>query len=226
MFRTACFCKCRIKAPPFAQSDAKGGAFISMDLKNSETKVNLMRAFAGESQARNRYTFAASQAKRQGFHVIEAAFTFTANQEKEHAEIFYNHLKELSGETVQIDGGYPVDAAQDMIKLLRMARHNELEEFGEAYPAFAEAAKREGFSRICDSFARIAEIERTHADRFGMLADLLERNRLFVSDIECGWMCLNCGYVFTGRSAPEKCPVCDHERGYFIRLTMAPYTQA
>ncbi|WP_293009715.1 MULTISPECIES: rubrerythrin [unclassified Oscillibacter] len=196
-----------------------------MDLKNSETKISLMRAFAGESQARNRYTFAASQAKKQGLHVIEAAFLFTANQEKEHAEVFYKHLGELSGETVQIDGGYPVDAAQDMAALLRMARHNELEEFGDAYPAFAEIAKKEGFSRIADSFSRIAAIEKTHADRFELLADLLERERLFVADVECGWMCLNCGYVFTGKTAPEKCPACDHDRGYFIRLTMAPYTE-
>lgn len=197
-----------------------------MDLKNSETKVNLMRAFAGESQARNRYTFAASQAKKQGFHVVEAVFTFTANQEKEHAEVFYKHLGELPGETVRIDAGYPVDAAQDMASLLNMARHNELEEFGEAYPAFAAAAQKEGFARISDSFARIAAIEKTHADRFGLLAELIEREALFVSDVECGWMCLNCGYVFTGRAAPEKCPACDHDRGYFIRLTMAPYTQA
>src|SRR5574344_66439 len=102
---------------------------MSVEFKNSETKINLMRAFAGESQARNRYTFAAGQAKQQKLHVIEAVFTFTANQEKEHAEIFYNQLKELSGETIQIDGGYPVDAAQDMAKLLRMAQHNEFEEF-------------------------------------------------------------------------------------------------
>lgn len=197
-----------------------------MDLKNSETKVNLMRAFAGESQARNRYVFAASQAKKQGLHVVEAAFLFTANQEQEHAEVFYKHLGALSGETVFIDAGYPVDASEDMAALLRMARHNELEEFGEAYPAFAEIAKREGFARISDSFARIAAIEKTHADRFALLADLLEREELFVSEVECGWMCLNCGYVFTGRAAPERCPACDHDKGYFIRLTMAPYTRA
>ncbi|WP_312940200.1 rubrerythrin [Oscillibacter sp.] len=196
-----------------------------MDLKSSETKISLMRAFAGESQARNRYTFAASQAKKQGLHVIEAAFVFTANQEKEHAEVFYKHLGVLSGETVHIDGGYPVDAAQDMAALLRMAQHNELEEFGDAYPAFAEIAKKEGFSHIADSFSRIAAIEKTHADRFELLADLLERERLFVADVECGWMCLNCGYVFTGKAAPEKCPACDHDKGYFIRLTMAPYTE-
>jgi len=197
-----------------------------MDLKNSETKINLLRAFAGESQARNRYTFAAAQAKQQKFHVIEAVFTFTANQEKEHAEIFYNHLKELSGEAIQIDGGFPVDAAQNMVQLLRMAQHNEFEEFDPVYPAFAGIAKKEGFAPIANSFDWIAGIEKTHGNRFGKLADLLEQDRLFLSDVECGWMCLNCGYVFTGKGAPEKCPVCDHDRGYFIRLTMAPYTEA
>ncbi len=197
-----------------------------MDLKNSETKINLLRAFAGESQARNRYTFAAAQAKQQKLHVIEAVFTFTANQEKEHAEIYYNHLKELSGEPIRIDGSYPVDAAQDMVQLLRMAQHNEFEEFDPVYPAFAGVAKEEGFSKIAHSFDWIAGIEKIHGDRFGKLADLLEQDRLFLSDVECGWMCLNCGYVFTGKGAPEKCPVCDHDRGYFIRLTMAPYTEA
>ena len=197
-----------------------------MDLKNSETKINLLRAFAGESQARNRYTFAAAQAKQQKLHVIEAVFTFTANQEKEHAEIYYSHLKELSGEPIRIDGSYPVDAAQDMVQLLRMAQHSEFEEFDPVYPAFAGVAKEEGFSKIAHSFDRIAGIEKIHGDRFGKLADLLEQDRLFLSDVECGWMCLNCGYVFTGKGAPEKCPVCDHDRGYFIRLTMAPYTEA
>lgn len=197
-----------------------------MELKNSETKINLMRAFAGESQARNRYTFAAGQAKQQKLHVIEAVFTFTANQEKEHAEIFYNHLKELSGETIQIDGGYPVDAAQDMEKLLRMAQHNEFEEFDPVYPAFGATAKEEGFAKVANSFDMISKIEQTHGERFGNLADLLEQGKLFLSDVECGWMCLNCGYVFTGKGAPEKCPVCDHDKGYFIRLSMAPYTGA
>ena len=158
--------------------------------------------------------------------MIEAVFTFTANQEKEHAEIFYNHLKELSGETIQIDGGYPVDAAQDMAKLLRMAQHNEFEEFDPVYPAFGATAKEEGFAKVANSFDMISKIEQTHGERFGNLADLLEQGKLFLSDVECGWMCLNCGYVFTGKGAPEKCPVCDHDKGYFIRLSMAPYTGA
>lgn len=97
-----------------------------MNFNNSETKDNLMRAFAGESQARNRYTFGASQAKNANLHVIEAVFTFTANQEKEHGEIFYNHLKELAGDTIHIDGGYPVDITDSMIQLLRYAQHKRI----------------------------------------------------------------------------------------------------
>lgn len=195
-----------------------------MDFKNSETKENLMRAFAGESQARNRYTFAASQAKEQKMHVVEAVFTFTANQEKEHAEIFYKHLKELSGENIHIDGSYPVDIYESVLEVLRAAQHNEYEEFDPVYKAFGDKAMEEGFPKVAASFHHIAGIEKIHGDRFGQLADLLEQNQLFINDVECKWMCLNCGFVFEGKEAPQKCPVCDHDKGFFIRLELAPYT--
>lgn len=195
-----------------------------MDFKKSETKDNLMRAFAGESQARNRYTFAAAQAKQQKMHVIEAVFTFTANQEKEHAEIFYNHLKELAGENIHIDGSYPVDIHESVLQVLRAAQHNEYEEFDPVYKAFGEKAMEEGFSKVAASFHHIANIEKIHGDRFGQLADLLEQNKLFINDVECKWMCLNCGFVYESTKAPEKCPVCDHDKGFFIRLELAPYT--
>lgn len=195
-----------------------------MDFKSSETKVNLLRAFAGESQARNRYTFAAGQAKKEGLHVVEAVFTFTANQEKEHAEIFYKHLQPCAGETIQIDGGYPVDQAADVAKLLRMAQHNEFEEHDPVYPAFAKTAEEEGFAAIAASFRQIAEIEKSHGDRFAQYAELMESGRLFLAESECGWMCLNCGYLLTAKGAPAQCPVCSHDQGYFIRLTLAPYT--
>ena len=197
---------------------------MKTDFKNSETKDNLMRAFAGESQARNRYTFAAAQARDAKLHVIEQVFTFTANQEKEHAEIFYNHLKELSGETIHVDGGYPVDITDSVVELLRFAQHNEYEEHDDVYKRFGDKAKEEGFDKVAASFHMIAEIEQLHGNRFGTFADLLESKKLFVSDVECGWMCLNCGYVFEGKEAPGKCPVCDHDRGFFVRLQMAPYT--
>lgn len=148
---------------------------MGMDFKNSETKDNLMRAFAGESQARNRYTFAAGQAKKENLYVVSAVFRYTADQEKEHAEVFYNHLKKLAGETIQVDGGYPVDLADDVAKLLRMAQHNEYEEHDPVYKEFGDKAKAEGFLDVASSFYRIAEIEKIHGDRFGRLAELLEQ---------------------------------------------------
>ena len=195
-----------------------------MEFKNSETKDNLMRAFAGESQAQNRYTFAAAQAKQQKMHVIEAVFTFTANQEKEHAEIFYNHLKELAGENIHIDGSYPVDIHESILEVLRAAQHNEYEEFDPVYKAFGDKAMEEGFPKVAASFHHIANIEKIHGDRFGQLADLLEQNKLFSNDVECKWMCLNCGFVYESTKVPEKCPVCDHDKGFFIRLELAPYS--
>lgn len=196
---------------------------MAMDFQNSETKENLMRAFAGESQARNRYTFAAAQAKKQKLPVLEQVFTFTANQEKEHAEIFYQHLKQLAGKTIHIDGGYPVDLSEDMAVLLRMAQHNEYEEHDVVYKAFGEKAKEEGFPQIAASFELIAEIEKYHGDRFGKLAKLMEKKELFICQVEVGWMCLNCGYIAHGTIAPKQCPVCQKEQGYFIRLGLAPF---
>lgn len=194
-----------------------------MDFKNSETKDNLMRAFAGESQARNRYTFAASQAKKNGQNVIQAVFAFTADQEKEHAEIFYHHLKELAGDTIFIDGGYPVDISEDLSKLLRMAQHNEYEEHDDVYKNFGDKAEEEGFAKVAASFRMIAEIEKIHGDRFGRFAQMMEEGKLFVSDVEVEWMCLNCGYVYKGTKAPQVCPVCSHDQGYFIRFELVPY---
>ena len=196
------------------------------DLKNSETLKNLMRAFAGESQARNRYTFAAGLCRQQKLHVLEAVFLFTAGQEKEHAEIFYNHMKAVSGSTIHIDGGYPVTVTNDVLRLLRDAQHNEYEEFDPVYPSFGEAARAEGFPEAAASFEQIAGIELTHGNRFGRLADLLESGKLFVSDTKCGWMCLNCGHVLESLEAPRQCPVCSHDQGWFIRLEMAPWGAA
>lgn len=195
------------------------------EFKSSETAKNLMRAFAGESQARNRYTFAASAAKKEGLEVVEAVFTFTAGQEKEHAEIFYGHLKEMKGETIFIDGGYPVDLYDSSLDLLKAARHNEYEEYEDVYRKFGQIAKDEGFAQIAASFDMIAQIEKVHGDRFQMFADYLEKNQLFVSDMETGWMCLNCGHVYRGTEAPGVCPVCKHGKGYFVRLELAPYTR-
>lgn len=191
---------------------------MGVEFRESETKDNLMRAFAGESQARNRYTFAASQAKQNGLYVISAIFAFTASQEKEHAEIFYGHLKEMAGENIVVDGGYPVDISEDVSELLRKAQHNEYEEHEPIYKTFGEKALEEGYQNVAASFLKIAEIEKIHGDRFGHYAKLMEEGKLFVSDVEEEWMCLNCGFVYKAKQAPAVCPVCKHDQGYFIRF--------
>lgn len=194
-----------------------------MEFAKSVTKDNLMRAFAGESQARNRYTFATAQARESGLQVISAIFAFTASQEKEHAEIFYGHLKEMAGSNIFIDGGYPVNLSDNVADLLTAAQHNEYEEHDSVYKTFGETAKQEGFDQIASSFLQIASIEKVHGDRFGRYAELIREGKLFVSEVEEEWMCLNCGFVFKGKAAPVVCPVCRHDRGYFIRFELAPY---
>ena len=194
-----------------------------MEFRNSETHKNLMRAFAGESQARNRYTLAASAAKEQKLYVIEAVFKFTADQEKEHAEIFYDHLKELSGREITIDASYPVEEYSDMVKALENAHNNEFKEYDEVYKDFGEIAHQEGYLEIAHSFKEIAAIEKIHSERFEFFKQLLKTDKLFVSDVKTGWMCLNCGFRFEGMQAPEMCPVCKHDKGYFIRVELVPY---
>jgi len=198
---------------------------MDLNFKNSETKINLMKAFAGESQARNRYYFAADEAKKQKHEVLEKIFIFTAEQEKAHAEVFYNYLKEFNGDTINIEGGFPVNVSQSILDLLKSAAHNEMEEYSDVYKKFGDKAKEEGFADIAFSFYNIAEIEKLHGERFGKLAELLEENKLYISDIECKWMCLNCGHIFDATKTPEICPVCKHDKGYFIRVTLAPYTE-
>ncbi len=199
---------------------------MAVAFEQSETKKNLMRAFAGESQARNRYTFAASQAKKTGMYVIDLLFRYTADQEKEHAEIFYNHLKKAAGENIAVDGSYPVDIAEDLVSLLRKAQHNEYEEFDPVYKSFGEIAMQEGFPEIASSFQQIARIEKLHGDRFGRFAEQLEKGTLFVSEVSTRWICLNCGAVLDAKEAPLVCPVCHHDRGYFIRFELSPFETA
>ena len=131
---------------------------------------------------------------------------------------------ELAGENVAIEGEYPIDLAHDVSKLLRMAQHNEYEEHDDVYKNFAKKAEEEGFSEVANSFRMIAEIEKTHGDRFGKFADWLEQGKLFVSDVKTAWMCMECGNIYYGTQVPEVCPVCHNDKGYFIRLELAPYT--
>lgn len=195
-----------------------------MDFLESQTRLNLMRAFAGESQARNRYTFAAEKAKENGLQSVELVFLFTAKQEQSHAKVFYDCLTESIGKNIDIDGNYPVDIYDDVIKLLRSAEHNEFQEYNEDYKKFSEIAKEEGFLRASNIFKLISEVEKTHGERFSMIADLLEKEEYFISKAECEWMCLNCGYIHKGIKVPEKCPICSHDKGYFIKLELAPFT--
>lgn len=189
----------------------------------SMTCQNLMRAFAGESQARNRYTFAASAAMKQHNYLVAQTFLYTANQEKEHAELFWQLLEDASGGTVRVEGGYPVQTTEDIAVLLKDSVHNETEEAEDAYPAFAKVAEEEGFARAAEIFRRIAEVERTHAERFSRFEEMLNAGKLFKADSETGWICLNCGHIHYGAEVPGKCPVCGHERGWFIREDLTPF---
>ena len=196
---------------------------MSVSFDQSETKRNLLRAFAGESQARNRYTFAAGLAKKNGLYVVEAVFHFTANQELAHGKVFYDYLEKCSGENIAIDGTYPIDLYPTVLEHLKAAQHNEYQEYEHDYTAFAHMAKEEGFPEISHAFSQIARIEQVHGDRFGQFADLLEKGKLFINEQECQWMCLNCGYIVTATRPPEECHVCKHNQGYFVRVEMVPF---
>ena len=189
----------------------------------SETHINLMRAFAGESQARNRYTIAAGMAREKNLYVVQQVFLFTADQELTHAKQFYRQLADLSGQTVRADGTYPVDLYPDLLSHLRAAQHNEFQEWEHDYQHFAQVAMSEGFPLVGKLFENIARVEQTHGDRFGKFADLLEKGQLFFSDVEVQWTCLHCGWVVTSTAAPAQCPVCRHPQGYFVRVELAPW---
>ena len=196
---------------------------MGIQFKDSQTKVNLMKAFAGESQARNRYTFAAEEAREQGLYAIQEVFLFTANQERAHAERFYDLLKSLSDETIDICGSFPVDKQDTVEGLLEAAQHNEYEEADDVYIAFGNTAKEEGYMEVASAFYQIAEIEKIHGDRFGQLAEMLKDGTYFETKESEKWMCLNCGNIHTGKKLPGVCPVCRYEKGYFIPLELAPY---
>lgn len=196
---------------------------MAVHFSESRTKENLMRAFAGESQARNRYTIAANRARKAGMHTIADIFLYTAEQERAHAERFYELLKELAGETVRIDGAYPVDQQETLAELLRAAEHNEREEYKDVYKSFGDTAKEEGFLEAASAFYQIAEIEHIHEIRFGKLAGMLETGTYYGGKEVGTWMCTNCGYIHEGKQAPKVCPVCRYEQGYFMPGSFIPY---
>ena len=185
-------------------------------LKGTKTAENLMKSFAGECQARTRYTYYASIAKKQGYVQIPNIFMETAEQEKEHAKRFYKLLKEdFSDESIEIQSSYPVSFHQETAKNLKAAAEGENEEWTELYPAFAKIAKEEGFEEIAEIYNRISEVESRHERRYKKLLENIENNTVFKKSESVLWKCNNCGYIYEGEEAPSLCPACQHPQGYF-----------
>jgi len=172
-----------------------------MDLKGSKTEANLLAAFAGESQARNKYTYYASQAKKQGYVQISNLFSETAENEKEHAKIWFKLLH----------GGMP-----DTVANLKDAAAGEHFEWTEMYAEFAKEAKEDGFDDIAYLFEEVAKIEKEHEDRYKALLANIEEEKVFKKEEEVIWQCANCGHIHIGKEAPDVCPVCDHPQSYFL----------
>jgi len=187
----------------------------SMDLKGSKTEKNLLTAFAGESQARNRYTYFTSQAKKDGYVQISKIFEETAAQEKEHAERLFKLLK---GGEVEIQAAFPAGVIDTTAENLKASAGGEHYEWTEMYPGFAEVAREEGFDSIADIFEAIAVAEKQHEKRYLDLLANVEAGTVFKKDESVVWRCLNCGYLHEGQEAPKACPACAHEQEYFELL--------
>ncbi|MDW7667945.1 MAG: rubrerythrin family protein [Bacillota bacterium] len=184
-------------------------------LKGTKTAQNLMTAFAGESQARMRYDYYASQAKKDGYVQIKNIFEETARNEKEHAKRFYKFLREeLEDETIDVSTDFPVNF-KDTKANLEAAAAGENEEHTEMYPEFARIAKEEGFDKISKVFTEVGEVEERHEARFLKLLENIEKGIVFKRDEVVEWKCNNCGYVHKGKEAPESCPACDHPQDHF-----------
>jgi len=182
-----------------------------MELKGSQTEKNLLAAFAGESQARNRYTYFASQAKKEGYEQIRAIFEETANQEKEHAK---REFKFLQGGELEITAAFPAGLIGSTLENLKAAAAGEHYETTEMYPEFAQAAEKEGFDEIAEVFRNIAIAEKRHEDRYLALAKNIEEGKVFKKDAPVRWVCRNCGYVHESAEAPEICPACAHPQAH------------
>jgi len=183
-----------------------------MEFKGSTTEKNLLAAFAGESQARNRYTFFASAAKKEGYEQIAALFLQTAEEEKEHAKLFF---KLLTGGEVEITAAYPAGAIKTTKQNLAAAAAGENIEWGSLYPGFAATAEKEGFKEIAHLFKMVAKVEAHHEARFVKLHANMEKGMVFKAETPVKWYCRNCGFVESGKTAPDKCPVCDHPQAYY-----------
>ena len=183
-----------------------------MDFKGSKTEKNLLAAFAGESQARNRYTFFASVAKKEGYEQIAAIFQETADNEKEHAELFFKHHK---GGMVEVKASYPAGVISTTAENLKAAAEGEKMEWGTIYPSFANVAEQEGFSEVSRTFRNVAKVEAYHERRYLKLLENVKQGTVFKKNTPIKWKCRNCGYVFEGDKVPDACPVCSHARSYF-----------
>ena len=181
-------------------------------LKGSETEKNLLKAFAGESQARNRYTYFASVAKKEGFEQICAIFLETADNEKEHAKIFFKHLE---GGEVEITASYPAGRIGTTSENLLAAAEGEKMEWSALYPEFEEKAREEGFAAVASSFREVGEVEEEHEKRYRKLLENVKNGMVFKRNEEVKWRCRNCGYVYEGKDAPEICPACKHPQAYY-----------
>ncbi len=184
-----------------------------MSIIGTKTEQNLLKAFAGESQARSRYTMFAKTAKKEGFEQIAAIFLETAEQEFEHAKTFFKYLE--SGENLEITAMYPAGKVGTTAENLKAAAMGENEEWTELYPAFADIAEKEGFKEIATSFRMIAKVEAEHEKRYLKLLDNVKNNKVFEKEEEVEWMCRNCGYVHKGKKALKTCPACKHPEAYF-----------
>ncbi|HOX04919.1 MAG TPA: ferritin family protein [Planctomycetota bacterium] len=185
-------------------------------LKGTRTERNLLASFAGESQARNRYTFFASAARKAGFEGIAAIFTETADNEKEHAKVFFKHLE---GGDLQITATFPAGVIGDPAANLKAAAGGEHEEWTKLYPEAAKIAREEGFPKVAESFEQIAKVEREHEARYNKLAERLAKGETFKRAGSIRWKCLNCGYVAESGEAPKLCPACQHPQAYYVPWT-------
>jgi len=183
-----------------------------MEFKGSKTEKNVLSAFAGESQARNRYTYFASAAKKEGYEQISAIFLETADNEKEHAKLFF---KLLQGGEAEIIASYPAGIIGDSAANLKAAAEGENFEWTTLYQNSADVAKKEGFMDVYEIFTQVAKVERFHESRYLSLLKSVKEDKVFKKNVQVRWHCRNCGHVLDGVEAPDKCPVCDHPVAYY-----------
>ncbi|MBS3748509.1 MAG: rubrerythrin family protein [Candidatus Thermoplasmatota archaeon] len=183
-----------------------------VELKGSKTEQNLLKAFAGESQARNRYTYFAKQAKKEGYEQIAAIFEETAENEKEHAKVFFKHLE---GGMVKITADYPAGVIGTTEENLLEAADGEKMEWGTLYPDFGKIAEEEGFPEIAHSFRNIAKVEAQHEKRYRTLLGNVKKDKVFKRNKPMKWKCRNCGFIYEGEEPPQNCPACQHPQSYY-----------